>query len=119
MDMSDLPEPLRARMAERDARSSMKVLQDFVARYLPEADGVEEMRADFLYTAGYNVSSLRQDLKAIEAVLAERPAAGVLSRLVAWEGNWVLDDPSDEGAARFLGELAQVLREVIGRAEAG
>ena len=47
--------------------------------------------------------------------LADPPGAdGELARLVGWEGNWVLDDPSDAGAARFLRELAVMLREVIG-----
>jgi hypothetical protein len=36
--------------------------------------------------------------------------------MVAWEGNWVLDDPSDAGAIRFLGDLAQILRDVLDEA---
>nr|BFE76343.1 hypothetical protein GCM10020092_096440 [Actinoplanes digitatis] len=42
---------------------------------------------------------------------------GTLARLVGWEANWVLDDPSDAGAARFLTDLAEMLREVIGEVE--
>jgi hypothetical protein len=33
--------------------------------------------------------------------------------MVAREGNWVLDDPSDAAAATFLGDLAQMLREIL------
>jgi hypothetical protein len=36
--------------------------------------------------------------------------------MVAWEGNWVLDDPSAAAAARFRGELAQMPREVLDEA---
>ncbi|NMO50898.1 hypothetical protein HH310_06785 [Actinoplanes sp. TBRC 11911] len=36
-----------------------------------------------------------------------------LARLVGWDGNWVLADPSDAGAAQFLSDLARMLREVI------
>jgi len=119
MDKAALPEPLRARMAELDARSPMRTVQDFVGRYLPDADGIDEVRAELRYAAQFNVALLRQDLGALEAVLADRPAPGVLARLVGWEGNWVLDDPSDEGAARFLGELAQLVRAVVEQAEQG
>jgi hypothetical protein len=50
-------------------------------------------------------------------VLADPPKEpGALARMVAWEGNWVLDDPSDAGAARFLGDLAQTLRDVLNEA---
>ncbi|MFI5938535.1 hypothetical protein [Actinoplanes sp. NPDC051494] len=119
MDTSSLPEPLRVRMAELNARSAMKTLQDFVGRYLPDADSIDEVHAELRYAAGFNVTLLRQDLSAIEAVLADRPAPGVLARLIGWEGNWVLDDPSDEGAARFLGELAQLVRSVVDEAESG
>jgi len=42
---------------------------------------------------------------------------GTLARLVGWDGNWVLDDPSDAGAAQFLRELAQLLRAVLDEAE--
>ncbi|MEU4214697.1 hypothetical protein [Actinoplanes sp. NPDC026623] len=59
----------------------------------------------------------RGDLAALEAVAAEQHAPGTLARLVGWEANWVLDDPSDAGAAQFLRELAQLLREVIDDAE--
>ena len=53
-------------------------------------------------------------MAAFEAVLADPPTVpGALARMVAWESNWVLDDPSDAGAARFLGDLTQMLRDVL------
>ena len=48
---------------------------------------------------------------------AQKRGLSLHDRLVGWEANWVLDDPSDEGAARFLGELAQMVREVIDEVE--
>jgi hypothetical protein len=38
---------------------------------------------------------------------------GTVSRLVAVNANWVLDDPSDQGARAWLEELAKMLREEL------
>ena len=55
----------------------------------------------------------------LEELAAEPPAEpGALSRLAAWDGNWVLDDPSYAGALVFLREVAQMLREVVEAAPA-
>jgi hypothetical protein len=55
-----------------------------------------------------------EDLAGIEALLASSSnEPGVLADLVAWDANWVLDDPSDEGAKRFLREVAEMIREVL------
>lgn len=36
------------------------------------------------------------------------------AHLVAWEVNWVLDDPSDEGAKNWLQEIAEMIRQSLG-----
>ncbi len=33
--------------------------------------------------------------------------------LIAYDANWQIDDPSDTGAARWLADLAQMLREEL------
>ncbi|XVU28024.1 hypothetical protein ACQPZJ_13535 [Actinoplanes sp. CA-054009] len=104
--MSELPEPLRG---------AIEVVRGFLGFKVADAESLDEIRADLRQTAGVSTRKLRRELAAFEAVLADPPAeVGALARMVAWEGNWVLDDPSDAGAARFLGELAQMVRDVLG-----
>ena len=112
--MSDLPEPLRARMAELDARPALETVRDFLGANVADAESFDEIRADQRQLARVSTRAIRRDLAALEAVLAAPPSSpGALARLVGWDGNWVLDDPSDAGALQFLGELAQLLREVL------
>lgn len=118
MAMSGLPEPLRARMAELDARSALDTVRDFLSSDLADAGSLDGLRADLRRVAQTSTLSIRQDLAALEALLAGPPLEpGALTRLVAWEGNWVLDDLTDAGAAAFLRSLADLLREVIDEAE--
>ncbi|WP_232234584.1 hypothetical protein [Actinoplanes sp. N902-109] len=116
--MSELPEPLQARMRQQDAEPAIDVVRGFLGFKVADAESLDEIRADLRQTAQVSTRKLRRELAAFEAVLADPPAVpGALARMVAWEGNWVLEDESDVGAARFLGELAQILRDVL--AEAG
>lgn len=96
----------------------METVQDFVGSYLADADGIDEVWAHLRLTAATSTYGPRRDLAALEAVLADPPREkDALAYLVGWQGNWVLDDPSDEGAAAFLAELADMLRTVIAEAE--
>ena len=117
METSGLPESLRARMEELAARPSMQVVRDFLLSHVLDMDGPDEIRADLRSVASFGTYWLRQDLAALESVVADPPMDDTLARLVGWEANWVLDDPSDAGAVEFLRELAQMLREVIDEAE--
>lgn len=115
MDESRLPDPLRARRAELDARSALQRVRDLLRSYVLGADGIEEIRSEFTDSAQTTTRFLRQDLAAIESVLAADLPAGTLLRLVEDDGNWGLDhDPTDAGAAAFLREIADVLRSVVG-----
>ncbi|AGL15215.1 hypothetical protein L083_1705 [Actinoplanes sp. N902-109] len=78
-----------------------------------DAGSLDEIRADLLQTAQVNTMPHRLDLAALEAVIAEPHPPGTLARLVGWEANRVLDDPSDAGAAEFLRQLACMLRDVL------
>lgn len=118
METSRLPEPIRARMEALAARSPIEAVREFLRDHVTDSDGLDEVRADLYLVAQVSTLGLRQDLTAIESLLAEPPSTpGTLARLVGWEANWVLDDPSDAGAARFLTDLAQMLREVIDEVE--
>ncbi len=59
--------------------------------------------------------SVLEGLAGIELLLADPSVEqGTLSDLVAWQANWVLDDPSDEGAKVWLREVAEMVRELLG-----
>jgi hypothetical protein len=116
--MSDLPDALRARMEELDARPALETVRDLLGANVADAESFDEIRADQRRLAQVSTRAIRRDLAALEALLADPPSSpGSLARLVGWEGNWVLDDPSDDAAAQFLRELAQLLREVLDEAD--
>jgi microcystin degradation protein MlrC len=115
--VSELPEPLQARMREQNAKPAIDIVRDFLGFKVADAEDLDEIRSDLRQTAQVSTRKLQRELAAFETVLADPPAVpGALARMVAWEGNWVLADPSDAGAARFLGELAQMLRDVLDEA---
>jgi hypothetical protein len=116
MDESRLPESLRRRLAEQASMSDLDVVRRFLASHFGDADGPADARRDMERLASVNTRSLRRGLEAIQAVLADPPEAGLLSRMVAWDANWPLDDPSDAGAAAFLAEVADMVREVLATA---
>jgi len=102
-------------MAELDARSSLQRVRDLLRSYVLGADGLEDVRAEFADSARTSTRFLRQDLAAVETVLAADLSPGTLLRLVEDDANWGLDhDPTDARAAVFLREVADVLRSVIG-----
>jgi hypothetical protein len=105
-------------MREQNAKPAIDIVRDFLGFKVADAENLDEIRADLRQTSQVSTRKLQRELAAFETVLADPPAApGALARMVAWEGNWVLDDPSDAGAARFLGELAQMLRDALGGAD--
>lgn len=113
MDASGLPESMRARLEARDALPPLDRVREFLGSHVLDAESLDEVRADLHRTAQFSTVRHRGDLAALEAVVTEQHPAGTLARLVGWEANWVLHDPSDAGAAQFLTELARLLREVI------
>jgi hypothetical protein len=101
-------------MAELDARSSLEKVRHLLRSYVLGAGDFDEIRAEFTDTARMTTRFLRQDLTAIDAVLAADLPAGTLLRLVEDDANWGLDqDPTDAGAAAFLRKVADILRSVV------
>ncbi|SNY34586.1 hypothetical protein [Paractinoplanes atraurantiacus] len=118
MDSSQLPEPLRARMAEQASRSSLEKVRSLIRGHVADTDGIDEVRSQLRMTAAHTTTYLRQDLDAIDAVLTEPLPPNTLLYLVAGDGGWPLDDdPTDAGASAFLRELARMIREIIDEAE--
>jgi hypothetical protein len=117
MEISGLPEPLRQRLAEQAAKPPLETVREFLFANVADAANYDDIRWQLQELARTNTRLHRLDLAALESVLATSWPPNTLSRLVGWDGNWVLDDPSDAGAAEFLRGLADMLREVIDAAE--
>ena len=101
-------------MRAQNAEPAIDLVRGFLGFKVADAEDLDEIRADLSQTAQVSTRKLRRELAAFEAVLADPPTApGALARMVAWEGNWVLEDSSDAAAAAFLGQLAQILRDVL------
>jgi hypothetical protein len=117
MEISDLPEPLRRRIAEQAAQPPLETVREFLYGNVTDAETLDEVRQQLRRLARSTTRMHRRVLPAFESVLATSWPPNTLSRLVGWDGNWVLDDPSDAGAAEFLRGLADMLREVIDEVE--
>ena len=119
MDASSLPEPLRARMAEMDARSPVEWVGWLLRGHVADTEGEEEIRDELSMTAQHSTQSLRRALTAVDVLLTEEQPPGTLLYLVADDGSRSLDDPTDRGAAVFLRQLAGWTRAAVDDAEAG
>jgi hypothetical protein len=119
MDNSRLPEPMRRRIEELNAVPPLEAVRLFLGTHFGDAQSLDEVRRDLERLAQFNVRSHQRHLAALEAVIADPPTEpNALAHLVGWDGNWVLDDPSDTGSLNFLREVAAMLRTVIAEAPA-
>jgi hypothetical protein len=110
----EVPEGLRAR-ANRPSPPPLEQVRTFLRGHVADAESLDEVRADLASLAEVNAGTVRRIAEAITALLADPPPAGVLATLVAWDGNWVLeDDTSDALAARWLGDLSDLVRGAAG-----
>jgi hypothetical protein len=117
MAMPDLPEHMRVHMAKLEARPPLETVREFLLGHVADAETFGEIRARLERIARRSTSMHRRTLHAFEIVLGTDWPPGTLAQLVGWDGNWSLDDPTDAGAAQFLRDLAQMLREVIEQAD--
>lgn len=117
MDMSRLPESLRARLAERATMAPLEKVKNFLHGTVSDAEDFDEIRAELRAIGQVTTFGLREDLAAFESVLADPGPEGELARLVARDANWVLDEFSDRAAEGFLRSLVTMLRETIADAE--
>ncbi|MEU4625953.1 hypothetical protein AB0G04_39005 [Actinoplanes sp. NPDC023801] len=114
MDLSRLPEPLRARAEELTARPPIDKVRDLLRSHVEPAEDLDEVGRSFRSAARNNIFFLKQNLAALEEILSSPQEPGTLLRLVEWDANWAIDhDQTDSGAGRFLSEIAQMLREAI------
>jgi hypothetical protein len=117
VDLSRLPESMRRRAEELERQPPLEKVRDFLGNHVNDMESVDEVRADLRLVAASGTWGLKLDMRALDAVLAESQPPGVLSEMVAWDANWVLDDPSDQGAAEYLRQIAEMLREVLEEVE--
>ena len=118
MDAPQIPESLRARMVEKDARPPLEKVRSLLRSHVADTDGWSEIRDELEITSQHSTRPLRQGLEAIETVLTEEELPpGTLLRMVAGDAGQPLDDdPTDAGAAAFLRELAGLIRSVLDEA---
>ncbi|MBM2621821.1 hypothetical protein JIG36_40585 [Actinoplanes sp. LDG1-06] len=95
----------------------METVREFLLGYLADGGSLNEVRSQLRGIARHSTRLHRRTLSALESVLATSWPPETLARLVGWDANWVLDDPSDAGAAEFLRGVAHMLRDVISDAD--
>ena len=108
---------LKRRYDEREASAPMDKIRWFLRAYVSDAESMDEVRRDLrrqlrlpALVPGQNT---RNAIQGLDFVLGAPQPDGTLSKLVAWEANWVLDDPTDTGARRWLEELVEMLKEEL------
>ena len=92
----------------------------------PRPPAIERARAFLMYyvhdsdrdllriDAKDSPNAIVDGVEAIEELLAVPQPPGILHQMVAYEGNRMLDDATDETAAAWLKELTVQLREWLG-----
>ena len=104
-------------LTRQEAQPPLETVRKFVAGHVADTESLDEVRQNLAYIARTSTRMHRRVLAALESVLAGTWPPDTLARLVAADGNWVLDDYSDDEAAAFLRGLARMLTEVIDAAE--
>jgi hypothetical protein len=118
MDISKLPEPLRSRAAELAARPAIEKARALLHGHVEDAGDFEEIRASVRSVTRRTTFFVRENLAALETVLADPQEPGTLLRLAEWDANWNMDhDQTDEGARQFLSEVVRVIRETVEEAD--
>jgi hypothetical protein len=94
-------------------------VRSFVKRYWGDATDPEAVVDDLRYMARLNPGGIREGADAIEALLADLPEPGALVQLVAWDGNYPLDSGTDDEAAAWLRNFAEMARGVLAETQQG
>ncbi len=100
-------------MAEKRTEPPLAQVRDFLQSFLGDALDLDEARTTLRMLAQTNTRSIHLALDSIEQVVADPMMESELARLVGWDGNWVLEDPSNAGAKVFLQEVADMLRDIL------
>lgn len=90
----------------------LEALRDFLRATVADADTVEDTEAYLRRRAARNPRPLDHWIEAIEALLANPPAPGVLAMAVATDGNLGLPDETDAGAIPWLRDMGERIRRI-------
>ncbi len=113
MDLSNLPEPLRNRIEDALTRPALDTVDKLLGSYVADCISMDEVRQNFQHGARSSFL-LPNEYADLERVLAEPQVPGTLLWLVEGVIGWGIDDdPSDQGAAAVLREIADILREEL------
>ncbi|GAB4200432.1 MAG: hypothetical protein OHK0022_21480 [Roseiflexaceae bacterium] len=112
MSNDDIREQLKRKLNAPPAMP-IEATRSFLRSYFSDALNLDEAVAEIKTMAKLNTRTLYAGLNGIESLLEEDVAPGVLSMLVAADANYVLDDPSDAGARKWLQEIADILRTTL------
>jgi len=108
----DLQRRLRARLAAPRAPALERV-RSFLLYYVHDSDR-ELLERDLRGLMKVNASPIIDAVEAIEEVIARPQMPGIIFGIVSHEGNQMLDDETDDAAARWLRDLALQLRAILG-----
>ena len=114
--MEQWPEPLRRRWEQMERQDPLDRVRNFLGGHFADAESFEEVEAELRSLASDTTRGIARDLRAFETVLSGPLEPGLPLRVVAWDANWVLDEPSDENALVFLHKVADMLRTVLAEA---
>lgn len=111
-----MDDDLHKRLKERLAAPRPPALErarSFLLYHVHDSDP-ELLERDLRGLMKVNASPIIDAVDAIEEVIAVPQPSGTISGIVAYEGNQMLDDDTDEAAALWLKELALQLRRLLG-----
>lgn len=107
-------EKLKETLAAGRNKTPLEATREFLQSYVLDNDW-EDIRREIEDMMKFNPWTVISGLHGIEDLLTDPPKEeGTLNYLVACEASWVLDEPNDENSARWLHELAEFIREVMG-----
>jgi hypothetical protein len=102
-----------SKLLQADPKPPLDAARKFLRKYCYDLDTFDEVRSEM--ERMINPRTILSGLAGLESLLAHPPAEeGVLSRLVAVEANWPLNDPSDEGAMEWMRQMVALIRDTLG-----
>ena len=97
----------------RNPKPVIEIVANFLS-YIEYMGGWKEIEEGLKKRVNYAPVGVILDLKALEKLLSTPQEKDVYAKLVAYDFNWSLDDPSDENAKAHLQKLADMVRQVLG-----
>lgn len=114
MSQDELRKHLQEQL-NRPPLSPLEATRHFLQTYCYDAMSLDEVRSLLMKRARVNTRPITDGLRGIEDLLLEEHSEGTLAKLVAMDGNRMLNDSSDIGARTWLEDIASIIREVLTR----